>query len=123
MLVFVPSSMQRAPNPGEFGWPSSSLVRSRKPRICRTSEALRTKLHLNAAASVRPDAPARVYFAFDEGYFEWKQSGLPRVPYPVPFKLLGKEAEGYIDTTYLSDTLRISTGNKGTQFVLTRNVP
>jgi hypothetical protein len=80
-------------------------------------------LHLNAAASVRPESPARVNFAFDEGYFEFKQSGLPRVPYPVPFKLLGKEAEGYLDTTYLSDSLRISTGNKGTQFVLTRAVP
>jgi len=79
-------------------------------------------LHLNAAASLRPETPARVNFAFDEGYFEFKQAGLPRVPYPVPFKLLGKEAEGYLDTTYLSETLRVSTGNKGTQFVLARSM-
>lgn len=77
-------------------------------------------LHLNAAATVQQDAPYRVDFAFDEGYFEFQQSGLPRLPYPVPFRLLGKEAEGYLDTSYLSETLRISTGNKGTQFVLTR---
>ena len=43
-----------------------------------------------------------------------------RLPYPVPFKLLGKEAEGYLDTLYLSDRVRISRGNKGTTFVLVR---
>jgi hypothetical protein len=37
-----------------------------------------------------------------------------KVPYPVPFKLLGDEAKGWLDTTYLSPTgtLRISKGNK-----------
>ena len=38
----------------------------------------------------------------------------------MPFKLLGKEAEGYLDTLYLSERLRISRGNKGTTFVLSR---
>ncbi|KAG9136297.1 hypothetical protein Leryth_003884 [Lithospermum erythrorhizon] len=44
----------------------------------------------------------------------------PRVPYPVPFKLLGDEAKGWLDTTYLSQSgnIRISRGNKGTTFVL-----
>ena len=77
-------------------------------------------LHLNARASVGSERPARVDFAFDEGYFEFTQEGLPRIPYPVPFRLLGKEAEGFVDTSYLSETLRVSTGNKGTVFVLTR---
>ena len=77
-------------------------------------------LHLNAAASIESNSPNRVSFAFDEGYFEFKQSGLPRIPYPVPFRLLGKEAEGYLDTSYLSETLRISKGNKGSTFVLKR---
>uniref|UniRef100_A0A2N9IST9 Plastid lipid-associated protein/fibrillin conserved domain-containing protein n=1 Tax=Fagus sylvatica TaxID=28930 RepID=A0A2N9IST9_FAGSY len=42
------------------------------------------------------------------------------VPYPVPFRLLGDEAKGWLDTTYLSPSgdLRISRGNKGTTFVL-----
>ncbi|URD96211.1 hypothetical protein MUK42_29823 [Musa troglodytarum] len=36
------------------------------------------------------------------------------VPYPVPFRLLGDEAKGWLDTTYLSYTgnIRISRGNK-----------
>ena len=76
------------------------------------------KLHLNAAARASPDNARRVLFTFDEGYF-LADSGL-RVPYPVPFKLLGKEAEGYLDTSYLGERVRISTGNKGTTFVLER---
>ena len=35
-------------------------------------------------------------------------------------RLLGKEAEGYLDTVYLSERLRISRGNKGTTFILSR---
>ena len=45
------------------------------------------------------------------------------VPYPVPFKLLGDEAKGWIDNTYLSSTLRVARGNKGTTFVLRRADP
>lgn len=39
------------------------------------------------------------------------------VPYPVPFRLLGDEAKGWLDTTYLSHSgnLRISRGNKVTK--------
>ena len=78
-------------------------------------------LHLNAAATFDPSsANNRINFSFDEGFFEFKQAGLPRLPYPVPFRLLGKEAEGWIDTSYLSKRLRISTGNKGTTFILER---
>ena len=78
-------------------------------------------LHLNAAARVDAAAPMRISFAFDEGYFESQDAGL-RLPYPVPFRLLGKEAEGFLDTSYLSDSLRISTGNKGTRFILQREL-
>ncbi|EOD07545.1 hypothetical protein EMIHUDRAFT_238400 [Emiliania huxleyi CCMP1516] len=87
----------------------------------RVEQLVRTplgELRLNAAATARPAAPRRVSFAFDEGYFQTEQ-GL-RLPYPVPFKLLGKEAEGWLDTEFLGDELRISTGNKGTTFVLRR---
>ena len=76
------------------------------------------ELHLNAAARLDPSNGRRVCFAFDEGFF-LSDGGL-RLPYPVPFKLLGKEAEGYLDTSYLGERLRISTGNKGTKFVLKR---
>uniref|UniRef100_A0A804ISG0 Plastid lipid-associated protein/fibrillin conserved domain-containing protein n=1 Tax=Musa acuminata subsp. malaccensis TaxID=214687 RepID=A0A804ISG0_MUSAM len=46
------------------------------------------------------------------------------VPYPVPFRLLGDEAKGWLDTTYLSHTgnIRISRGNKGTTFVLQKKI-
>ena len=80
-------------------------------------------LRLGARASVSAEAPARISFAFDEGYFELRNPlpfGVTQLPYPVPFKLLGKEAEGYLDTEYLSEALRISVGNKGTRFVLKR---
>jgi len=75
------------------------------------------KLRLSAAASY---ADGRVAFAFDEAYFD--VAGI-RLPYPVPFRLLGDEARGYLDTRYVSDALRVSTGNKGTTFVLRRKPP
>jgi hypothetical protein len=77
------------------------------------------ELHLNAAATVDASVPERVSFAFDEGYFE-TNPGKVRIPYPVPFRLLGKEANGYLDTTYLGDAVRVSIGNKGTTFTLER---
>ena len=50
-----------------------------------------------------------------------RQLGPVRLPYPVPFRLLGDEAKGWLDTTYLSNQLRISRGNKGTTFILRRS--
>jgi hypothetical protein len=43
-----------------------------------------------------------------------------KVPYPVPFRLLGDERKGFIDVTYMNEagTFRLSRGNKGTLFVL-----
>ena len=55
----------------------------------------------------------RILFRFDKAAFSFKF--LPfKVPYPVPFRLLGDEAKGWLDTTYLSKSgnLRISRGNK-----------
>ena len=88
-------------------------------------------LRLSAKASVPTDGDARtrVDFAFDLAYFELETGPfgirLPgtrpaRVPYPVPFALLGDEAKGWLETTYLSEDVRISKGNKGTTFVLVR---
>lgn len=74
-------------------------------------------------ASASPD---RIDFVFDLAYFELRATpfgDLPapvRIPYPVPFRLLGDEAKGWLDTTYLGENVRISRGNKGTTFVLVR---
>jgi len=44
-----------------------------------------------------------------------------KVPYPVPFALLGDRARGTFDTVYLDTDLRIATGSKsGSIFVLAR---
>ncbi|KAK3027141.1 hypothetical protein RJ639_041242 [Escallonia herrerae] len=75
------------------------------------------ELKVEAVASAKDGK--RILFQFDRAAFSFKF--LPfKVPYPVPFRLLGDEAKGWLDTTYLSQTgnLRISKGNKGTTFVL-----
>lgn len=75
------------------------------------------ELKVEAVASVKDGK--RILFQFDRAAFSFKF--LPfKVPYPVPFRLLGDEAKGWLDTTYLSNSgiLRISRGNKGTTFVL-----
>jgi len=72
---------------------------------------------LRLSASARPKPPKRLDFTFDLAYF--LVLGI-RIPYPVPFRLLGSEAQGYLDTEYLSNGLRITRGNKGTTFVLVR---
>ncbi|PKA66460.1 putative plastid-lipid-associated protein 12, chloroplastic [Apostasia shenzhenica] len=75
------------------------------------------ELKVEAAATIQDGK--RILFQFDRAAFSFKF--LPfKVPYPVPFRLLGDEAKGWLDTTYLSNSgiLRISRGNKGTTFVL-----
>lgn len=42
------------------------------------------------------------------------------MPYPVPFRLLGKKACGWQDITFLNGQCRVTRGNKGTVFVLQR---
>lgn len=68
-------------------------------------------LSFQAAATVKDGK--RILFRFDRAAFSFKI--LPfKVPYPVPFRLLGDEAKGWLDTTYLSTSgiIRISRGNK-----------
>lgn len=94
-------------------------LRTNDPRvtnIVKFSEAI-GELKVEAAASIKDGK--RILFQFDRAAFSFKF--LPfKVPYPVPFRLLGDEAKGWLDTTYLSQSgnLRISRGNKGTIFVL-----
>ena len=61
----------------------------------------------------------RVDFQFDKAAFAFR--ALPfKLPYPVPFKLLGDETKGWIDVTYLSKDgkLRLTRGNKGVPAML-----
>ncbi len=71
---------------------------------------------MQAAASIKDGK--RILFQFDRAAFSFKF--LPfKVPYPVPFRLLGDEAKGWLDTTYLSPSgdLCISRGNKVNELV------
>ncbi|OMP02609.1 hypothetical protein CCACVL1_02746 [Corchorus capsularis] len=94
-------------------------LRTNDPRvsnIVKFSELI-GELKVEAAASIKDGK--RILFQFDRAAFSFKF--LPfKVPYPVPFRLLGDEAKGWLDTTYLSPSgnVRISRGNKGTTFVL-----
>ncbi|XP_044505613.1 probable plastid-lipid-associated protein 12, chloroplastic [Mangifera indica] len=94
-------------------------LRTNDPRVAnivKFSEAI-GELKVEAEASIGDGK--RILFRFDRAAFSFKF--LPfKVPYPVPFRLLGDEAKGWLDTIYLSPSgnLRISRGNKGTTFVL-----
>ncbi|KDP34260.1 hypothetical protein JCGZ_12828 [Jatropha curcas] len=98
-------------------------LRTNDPRvsnIVRFSEAI-GELKVEAAAGI--ENGKRINFRFDRAAFSF--NFLPfKVPYPVPFRLLGDEAKGWLDTTYLSPSgsLRISRGNKGTTFVLQKKI-
>ncbi|CAK9864915.1 unnamed protein product [Sphagnum jensenii] len=97
-----------------------STDNSRVANIVKFSEKI-GELKVEAAATI--ESGQRILFRFDKAAFTFKF--LPfKVPYPVPFKLLGDEAKGWLDTTYLSPTgtLRISKGNKGTTFVLQKTL-
>ena len=71
----------------------------------------------------------RIRFRFDEGRFRFTRlpvlNELDRpveVPYPVPFRLLGKKAQAWLDTVYMDEDLRISIGNRGSVFLLVPEV-
>lgn len=70
-----------------------------------------------SSSSPPRDPNERIDFAFQEARFEFQNLPIT-IPYPVPFKLLGDEAKGWIDVTYLSNKVRVLRGNKGTLFVL-----
>lgn len=70
----------------------------------------------------------RFHLRFHDAWFsftklpDWlggtRLSNTVRIPYPVPFRLLGNLAVGWLDVTYLEDGLRIARGNRGSIFVL-----
>lgn len=73
------------------------------------------RIELSAKGSIEAAQPERLLFSFDRGEIRWPNG--VAIPYPAPFKLLGNEAKGWLDTLYLSPSVRISKGNKGTTFV------
>ena len=64
--------------------------------------------------------PRRLGFRFTGGRVLLRTlwQGTLSLPYPVPFDLLGDNAKGWLQTDYLSSSLRLSRGNKGSLFVL-----
>lgn len=81
---------------------------------------------LNVAASVEEVKGSRLSVRFDDAWFavdrlpKW-MGGVRvrwRVPYPVPFRLLGEKARGWLDVTYLDEQVRIARGSRGSAFVL-----
>ncbi|CAG9464404.1 unnamed protein product [Pedinophyceae sp. YPF-701] len=66
----------------------------------------------------------RLDFQFDSAAFRFDSVPF-KIPYPVPFRLLGDESKGWIDVTYLSDDreFRLTRGNKGTLFILRKGAP
>lgn len=85
---------------------------------------------LNVKAIVTSVTGSRINVRFDKAWFAFTQfpawlggkafPGPFRIPYPVPFQLLGKKACGWLDISYLDDDIRITRGNRGSCFVLTR---
>ncbi|CAI9106697.1 OLC1v1005907C1 [Oldenlandia corymbosa var. corymbosa] len=94
-------------------------LRTNDPRVSNIVKFSDSVGELKVEATATTKDGKRILFQFDRAAFAFKF--LPfKVPYPVPFRLLGDEAKGWLDTTYLSQSgnVRISRGNKGTTFVL-----
>uniref|UniRef100_A0A7S4FAQ2 Plastid lipid-associated protein/fibrillin conserved domain-containing protein n=1 Tax=Chrysotila carterae TaxID=13221 RepID=A0A7S4FAQ2_CHRCT len=85
-----------------------------EPRVTQSVSLPAGSISLSAVARTSAELPGRIIFQFDRGNIDL---GGVRLPYPAPFRLLGDEAVGWLDTLYLSRTTRISAGNKGTTFV------
>ncbi|KAL6639217.1 hypothetical protein ACP70R_022947 [Stipagrostis hirtigluma subsp. patula] len=97
-------------------------LRTNDPRVINVVRFSESVGDLKVEAEATIEDGKRILFRFDRAAFTFKF--LPfKVPYPVPFRLLGDEAKGWLDTTYLSHAgnIRISRGNKGTTFVLQKN--
>jgi len=97
-------------------------LRTDDPRVVNVVRFSESVGDLKVEAEATIEDGKRILFRFDRAAFTFKF--LPfKVPYPVPFRLLGDEAKGWLDTTYLSHAgnIRISRGNKGTTFVLQKS--
>lgn len=85
---------------------------------------------LNVAGRIEAVDGNRLFIRFDEAWFvvskwpDWLGGELLqtpfKVPYPVPFRLLGDKVAAWLDITYLDEQIRISRGNRGSLFILGR---
>ena len=70
-------------------------------------------------------SPLRVVVSFDELKIKLDNLGGLELSFDLIFTLTsiikGTKQSGWLETTYLSDEIRIGRGNKGTMFVLTRD--
>ena len=84
-------------------------------------EALDGTLTLELRARAEPEG-SRINFSFEKGTIGIRTpwGSALSLPYPVPFQLLGDEARGWLDNVYLSDSVRLARGNKGTAFLFRR---
>ncbi|PXF39474.1 putative plastid-lipid-associated protein 12, chloroplastic [Gracilariopsis chorda] len=71
---------------------------------------------LNIMAVVTDVQTQRLCLRFTRAWF--LLGGGFRIPYPVPFRLLGKKSCGWLDIVYIDDELRVTKGNRGSTFVL-----
>ena len=119
VLVSSASPIQRAITKAFSVSQVVALASADDPRVTQWVELPGgARIELSARGSIEPSQPERLLFLFDRGELKL-QNGL-RIPYPAPFKLLGDEAKGWLDTMYLSQSMRISRGNKGTTFVFVK---
>ncbi|KAF8759236.1 hypothetical protein HU200_010266 [Digitaria exilis] len=97
-------------------------LRTDDPRVVNVVRFSESVGDLKVEAEATIEDGKRILFRFDRAAFSFKFFPF-KVPYPVPFRLLGDEAKGWLDTTYLSHAgnIRISRGNKGTTFVLQKS--
>uniref|UniRef100_A0A7S0ZLM2 Plastid lipid-associated protein/fibrillin conserved domain-containing protein n=1 Tax=Timspurckia oligopyrenoides TaxID=708627 RepID=A0A7S0ZLM2_9RHOD len=96
-------------------------------RLSNTADfrnSARGVLHVNANIEDLNTAQNRLEIRFSDAFFELDARPFSitpiRIPYPVPFRVLGKKACGWLEVTYVDEMMRISRGNRGTVFVLIR---
>lgn len=82
------------------------------------------QLSVGGKIRVSDVSPRRVIVGFSEGMIKLEKLGGVEIDFSVVFSLInlitGTSDSGWLETTYLSDDVRIGRGNKGTMFVLTR---
>ncbi|CAM6089469.1 unnamed protein product [Calypogeia fissa] len=100
-----------------------SLSNTEDPRVNNIVSHSEEVIQSYEKLAASRDNGTRILFWFDKAAFKFKFVPF-KVPYQVHFRLLGDEAKGWLDTTYLSPSgnIRISRGNKGTTFVLQKNL-
>lgn len=126
------SPLQRAILGSSFIPPVTQAIVGFPPEAVVTTVDLRAPIgaRLTLRADVERMKGMRLYVRFVTGWFDvdrwpawlggmkWIQR--VRLPYPVPFDLLGDRARAWVDVTVLEDDLRVTRGSRGSCFVLNK---